>query len=135
MRSLALPFSLLAILLVAGIGCATSSPAVSSAESPKGPVELTLNAKNDTARLVFGDSKYKIHLRKINDSRCPANAKCVWAGELAAEFQADRDMSGYKESKRITLGEATVPSITIIGATFELMSISETSVTFRVTPE
>ena len=132
MRSLALALALITLQLAAS--CATAT-AVASADSPKGPVEIALDVKNDTARVAFGDSKYRIQLRGINDSRCPANAKCIWQGELAAELDVDRDASGRKESKRFTLGQVTAPSITIVGASFELVSITETSVTFRVTAE
>lgn len=132
MRSLALTLALITLQLAAG--CATATT-VASADSPKGPVLVALDAKNDSARVVFGDSKYKIHLRGVNDSRCPANAKCIWQGELAAQLDVDRDTAGSKESKRFTLGEVTAPSITILGASFELVSITESSVTFRVTGE
>lgn len=132
MKSLVL--SLLTILLVVGFGCA-SSTMVASAESPKGPVELTLDGKNDTVRVELGESNYKLHLRGITDSRCPANAKCIWQGELAAEIEVDSDQSGRKGQKRITLGQVTTPSVTALGASFELVSISERSVTLRMTAE
>lgn len=132
MRSLALALALITLQLAAG--CATAT-AVASADSPRGPVEIALDTKNDTARVALGGSKYKIQLRGINDSRCPANAKCIWQGELAAELDVDRDAPSPKASKRFTLGEVTAPSITILNASFELVSITETSVTFRVTAE
>lgn len=132
MRSLALAIAILTIQL--GFGC-TSTAIVASAESPKGPVEVTLDKKSDTARIVFGDAKYRLQLRGISDSRCPANAKCIWSGELAAEFDFDRDLAGDKSSKRFTLGEVTAPSLTILGASLELVSIDERSVKIRVTSE
>lgn len=134
MRSLAIALSLTILQLVAGFGCASATP-VANTTSPKGPVEITLETKHDTVRVILGDSKYKVHLERISDSRCPANAKCIWSGELAAELEVDRDRAGTKDSKRFTLGELTAPSIAIIGASFELVSISESAVTLRITAE
>lgn len=134
MRSLAIALSLTILQLVAGFGCVSATP-VANASSPKGPVEITLETKHDTVRVTLGDSKYKIHLKGINDSRCPANAKCIWSGELAAELEVDRDLAGKKDSKRFTLGELTAPSIAIIGASFEIVSISESAITLRITAE
>ncbi|MGK2856479.1 MAG: hypothetical protein ACSLFQ_04655 [Thermoanaerobaculia bacterium] len=134
MKSLAIALSLSILQLVAGFGCVSATP-VAIASSPKGPVEITLETKRDTVRFTLGDSKYKARLEGINDSRCPSNAKCIWQGELAAELTVDRDVAGTKESKRFTLGELTAPSLAIIGASFEIVSISESAVTLRVTAE
>ena len=39
----------------------------------------------------------------IEDSRCPINARCVWAGR--AVVQADIAGKGWRESRNLTLGE------------------------------
>lgn len=134
MRSPLLGLSLLTIQLAVGSSCA-STAAQASAESPKGPVEISLSTTADTTRVTLGDARYRIQLRKITDSRCPANAKCIWQGELAAELSVDREREGRGDSKRFTLGQETMPSLTTLGATFELLRITETTIEFRMTPE
>ncbi len=134
MRSLVLGLSLLAFQLLIGSAC-TSTAAAMNEDNPNGPVELSLSTKHDDARFKLGESTYRIHLREITDSRCPANAKCIWSGELAAELSADRTLSGRKESKQFTLGQETMPNLKALGASFELLSITETSLTVRVTAE
>lgn len=133
MRSKLLSLSLLTLQLSLAAGC-SSSAAQLSEETPKGPLEISLSTTNDTVRVSLGESRYKIHLRKITDSRCPANAKCIWQGELAAELSIDREKQSKGESKRFTLGEVTMPSLTTLDASFELMNISETTLEFRMTP-
>jgi hypothetical protein len=130
-----LTLCLITLQLTLASGCTSYVPAAANAASPKGPVEITLDLENDTARFPLGESKYRIRLREINDSRCPANAKCIWQGELAAELTVDRETSGRKESKQFTLGQLTTPSITVIGASFDLVSISEKLVTIRIRTE
>ncbi|MBI2212942.1 MAG: hypothetical protein HYU52_04785 [Acidobacteria bacterium] len=134
MRSLLLGLSLLMVQLALGSGCASSAIEVSS-ENPKGPAEISLSTTSDTARVTLGDSRFRIQLRSITDSRCPANAKCIWQGELAAELSVDRERDGKRDSKRFTLGQETMPSLTTLDATFDLLQISETTVELRMTPD
>ncbi len=44
-------------------------------------------------------------LRVIEDSRCPMNARCVWAGRLI--LRAEVRAGGRGSSRDVTLGEAT----------------------------
>ncbi|MFA6955255.1 MAG: hypothetical protein WC538_05200 [Thermoanaerobaculia bacterium] len=134
MRSLLRGLSLLTLLLAVGSGCASTA---GQTTEPKtlGPVEVSLSTTNDVSRFSLGEYKYKVHLQKITDSRCPANAKCIWSGELAAELDVDREVNGKKDSKAFTLGQETMPTLTALGATFELMRISETTLEFRMTLE
>ena len=39
----------------------------------------------------------------VEDSRCPINARCVWAGRLV--LAARIDGAGWRESARLTLGQ------------------------------
>jgi len=134
MRSLFAGLSLLTLMLAAGTGCAS---AANQGSSPKtlGPVEVELSTTTDVTRVTLGEYSYKIHLGKITDSRCPANAKCIWSGELAAELDVDREGNGKRDSKSFTLGQQTMPTLTALGATFELLRISETTLAFRMTLE
>ena len=42
-------------------------------------------------------------LAVVEDSRCPINARCVWAGRLV--LSARIEGSGWREMTRLTLGE------------------------------
>jgi hypothetical protein len=134
MRSLLRGFSLLTLLLALATGCAGTA---GQTTEPKtlGPVEVSLSTSTDVSRFSLGEYKYKVHLKKITDSRCPANAKCIWSGELAAELDVDREGDGKRDSKSFTLGQETMPTVTTLGATFELLQITETTLEFRVTLE
>ena len=41
--------------------------------------------------------------RVVEDSRCPINARCVWAGRLIVETRIDG--AGWRDTTTITLGE------------------------------
>ncbi len=41
--------------------------------------------------------------RVVEDSRCPINARCVWAGRLIVETRIDG--AGWRDTTNITLGE------------------------------
>jgi hypothetical protein len=42
-------------------------------------------------------------IKVVEDSRCPMNARCVWAGRLVVETRIDG--AGWRETANITLGE------------------------------
>ncbi|MEZ5679727.1 MAG: hypothetical protein R3E14_00320 [Erythrobacter sp.] len=42
-------------------------------------------------------------LRVVEDSRCPINARCVWAGRLVVETRIDG--AGWRDTANVTLGE------------------------------
>lgn len=42
-------------------------------------------------------------IRVVEDSRCPINARCVWAGRLIVETRIDG--AGWRDTADITLGE------------------------------
>jgi hypothetical protein len=133
MRSLRPGLSLLALILALGTGCATAG----QPSKPKtlGPLEVSISTTNDVSRFSLGEYDYKVHLKKITDSRCPANAKCIWSGELAAELDVDREGNRKHDSKSFTLGQETMPALTALGAKFELLKISETTLEFRISLE
>lgn len=47
---------------------------------------------NQTAYLASED--LTIHLREINDSRCPSDVVCVWAGEALAKIEIGKGGTG-----------------------------------------
>lgn len=42
-------------------------------------------------------------MRVVEDSRCPINARCAWAGRLIVETRIDG--AGWRDTTQITLGE------------------------------
>ncbi len=42
-------------------------------------------------------------IKVVEDSRCPINARCVWAGRLVVETRIDG--AGWRDTADITLGE------------------------------
>jgi hypothetical protein len=42
-------------------------------------------------------------LEVTEDSRCPINARCIWAGQIVVETQVDG--AGWRETVAMTLGE------------------------------
>lgn len=74
-----------------------STPAEPAAPIPAEPVVTTPSETktNDTLTLKPGqsgavDASTKLqYVRMVNDSRCPANAQCIWAGEVTIELILD----------------------------------------------
>ena len=91
---------------------------------------------NDAISLTIGD-----HVRfgdgliverlAIDDSRCPVDVQCVWAGELAARLEIGDGKAG-SGSAEIRLGEQRNPMATASGYRFELVRITETTAVIRV---
>lgn len=118
---------MLAITVALG-GCAAATTRTASRDET---VEVTLSDTHKKATVSFEDRRYRLGLAQIVDSRCPANAKCIWRGELAARIGIERVDQGTA-AREITLGESTVPSMEIMGAKLVLVAIDETSVTFTI---
>ncbi|MXO58713.1 hypothetical protein GRI89_04050 [Altererythrobacter salegens] len=43
-------------------------------------------------------------MKVVEDSRCPMNARCVWAGRLIVETRVDG--AGWRDTANVTLGES-----------------------------
>lgn len=79
--------------------------------------------------ITFPDN-LKVELKEINDSRCPKDVQCVWAGELSALFL----LSGAKLSatQELRLGTTNNKSGTAEGYTFILQTATENTATIIV---
>ena len=80
-----------AALLMAGTACATMPP-----------------AKSDGIDVAFGQTAYvdgpKIRpIKLIEDSRCPMNARCVWAGRVVVDVTLTQ--AGRTTRTNLILGE------------------------------
>lgn len=63
----------------------------------------------------------------IEDSRCPENARCVWAGRLVVSTRLDG--SGWRETVPLTLGEPHAThgtTITLVSGVPEKQANAET---------
>ena len=86
---------------------AAFSLAAACAVIPEAPIVETLPAAEGTAvpfgKAVEVGALAVEPLRIIEDSRCPINARCIWAGRLVIEA----NIAGYSwgEIVRLTLGE------------------------------
>ncbi len=80
--------------------------------------------------ITFSDGLV-VTLKQINDSRCPKDAQCVWAGELGAVLIAS---GGKLNSEReVRLGTVTNRNNTIDGAPYRLTLQAATETTVTVT--
>ncbi|QIK95792.1 hypothetical protein G7076_04320 [Sphingomonas sp. HDW15A] len=93
----ALLFPLTAILAVAG--CASY---------PNGPIVDGGPIRNDGFAAIGQPTKVGAVVvtpkALVEDSRCPMNARCVWAGQVI--ITARIDGAGWRETTRLKLGEA-----------------------------
>ncbi|MBI3888907.1 hypothetical protein HY311_03930 [Candidatus Nomurabacteria bacterium] len=101
----------------------TENPIKNTTEFSK---EITLSPSD---KITFSDG-LSVVLKEINDSRCPKNVQCIWAGELAGTF----DISGGKLTtlKEITLGTINNKSVTLDGYTFSLQNATVNKITILV---
>lgn len=150
------PLVALAALVLAGAGCATSAKITTFEECaaagnpvmesyprqcraqgqtfveqvppPAPPEEQPEAATFSVGQTVAFDGGLSMTLTAIDDSRCPKDVVCIWAGELSARFQVA--LGGA--SQEIVLGQTTKPEASVDGRTVTLTAITETSATVRV---
>ncbi len=93
-------FMLLAALAAGPIvaGCAVI-PAASNVEGTPQPTgyAVPFDVPVRVGDLVLTPKKL------VEDSRCPVNARCVWAGRVVVATRIDG--AGWRETKNLTLGE------------------------------
>jgi hypothetical protein len=89
----------------------------------------TVTLKKGASATVSGGMK--LTLSAINDSRCPKDVQCIWAGELAADLAVT--LTGSEaEGVQVILGQTTKPKAEAFGRTLTLVAISETEATVSV---
>ncbi len=84
--------------LVLANGCATT-PSITGVDGPavRADGTATLGQPTRVGALVVTP------LRVVEDSRCPFNARCVWAGRVILEARIDG--AGWRETTRLELGK------------------------------
>lgn len=94
---------------------------------PQAPATETATLrKGEIATLTDGMT---VTLVAIEDSRCPKDVQCIWAGELAALLSV-RASATSLEAVEIRLGQTTRPRAEAYGTSFTLTAIDEASATF-----
>jgi len=88
---------LLLIAIVASIGIAAS------AQSKQGLVKVAIHSEKTVARAGF---KIKF-AEMVEDSRCPADVQCIWAGNAKVRIEVRR---GRSLSKSFELNSTTAPN-------------------------
>jgi|GEM_PF-3307106 len=124
------------VLLGAGCLGAPNRPLARPAPAPTPVLEAIEVVFGQTATLAVGqDALYegdlRVTLKQINDSRCPKDVACIWAGELAGVFWISGGDIGAEPVEMI-LGETTKPTLTLESYVFALTGITETSATISV---
>ncbi len=147
---------LASLALLLGAGCGAPAPAATSFEecaAAGNPImesyprqcradgttfveEIPEEAEPESVRLEPGAPPYwfrglVLSLKAIEDSRCPADVQCVWAGELAAVFDVSLDTPA-SEHLEVRLGQATRTQAEAFGAVIRLVAIDEASATVAV---
>lgn len=82
--------ALLSFALIALAGCATVPPA----QAVEGPVVL--------GRTAYANGLRVRPIAVVEDSRCPANVMCVWAGRLVVRAQIIG--GSWRETRNLELG-------------------------------
>jgi hypothetical protein len=82
----------LSLLLLAAAACSSNGGTAPRAEpspsSVSAPLDDTVRVMRSQATPVDG-GRLTITYADLNDSRCPANANCVWMGDAAATLRLD----------------------------------------------
>ena len=115
-----LTLALTASLALASCAAKTDHPIVENGPPmARGPVELDQPVTVGT--LVATPKKV------VEDSRCPMNARCVWAGRVILSTKIDG--AGWRETVDLTLGESHTThgtSITLVSVAPARMAGTET---------
>ncbi|HJV32500.1 MAG TPA: hypothetical protein VJ694_00565 [Patescibacteria group bacterium] len=101
---------------------------VESAMPPSRPSTGAAWTVGETKTLESGIA---VTLKAIEDSRCPKDVQCFWAGELAALLSVVP--SPGTPAVEVRLGQTTKPKAETAGYALELVSIDEASATLSVT--
>jgi hypothetical protein len=112
-------------------------PSSPTAQLPSDKVELVPAARlGEAFTLAVGDARVfesglLVQLLIVNDSRCPKDVVCVWAGELSPVLKVSLlDQAG--SSQELTLGSTTKRSAEAHGYAFGLQAATETTATVIV---
>ena len=86
---------LTALASIALAGCTATGANPPSAQPPEGPARI--------GQTVYVDGPRVTPLKVIEDSRCPMNARCVWAGRVVLRVKVQG--GAWQRQIDLTLGE------------------------------
>ena len=86
------------LALLGACAAATDHPIVDRGPAAPQGTAVALDQPVEVGRLVATPKAV------VEDSRCPINARCVWAGRLIVSTRIDG--AGWRETVPLTLGEA-----------------------------
>jgi hypothetical protein len=100
-RTRTIPFVIVCSLLLAGVGMLAAKTRTDGALQAARPGrEFKLRAGQ---QVTLRGTRLRIKFVRVeSDSRCPADVKCVWAGNAAVQFR----LSSGRESKTLTLNSS-----------------------------
>lgn len=85
----------IALAALASIALAGCTATAVSPQPPSGPARL--------GQTVFVDGPHVTPIRVIEDSRCPMNARCVWAGRVVLRVKVTG--GAWQRTIDLTMGE------------------------------
>ena len=106
--------------------CAIGIAACTSSTAPTAERAFELQLGHQTA--VAGTPFLITFAGVIEDSRCPENAQCVWAGRLVVLTRLDG--AGWRETPELVLGETYAThgtTVTLVSGTPEKRRDTETA--------
>lgn len=90
-------------IILAGIASVALSGCAATAANPSAPQPLEGPAR--LGQTVYVDGPRVTPLRVIEDSRCPMNARCIWAGRVV--LRARVQGGAWQREIDLTLGQST----------------------------
>lgn len=78
---------------------------------------------NQCQNVNFGNDRLRLCLDSVNDSRCPMNADCIWAGTAIAKFTFTKNGQANPVTLAIPAFASYPQQITVAGYTIKLINV------------
>lgn len=120
----------LAAVLLSGAGCTyTATTNAPSSEVPAATAAFGASVTFSVGESITFQDGIVLKLTAINDSRCPSDVQCIWAGELSPAF-VFYDVAGT--SQEFSLGTARTAQVTIQNHMISLISATTEQATITM---
>lgn len=93
--------------LVLGLSLLTACAGATSHDEPSQALAQTLTLRTGD-KVALGDQGVLRYVRTANDSRCPVDVQCVWAGDAEVLFELTV-APGKPQSLTLTFAQPTMP--------------------------
>jgi hypothetical protein len=74
--------------------------------------------------IFFGNDPLKLCLDSVSDSRCPANAVCIWSGTAIAHLLFTKNEQVYPVTLAVPAFAPYQEKITLVGYTIKLIKVN-----------